>query len=1039
MATALSSSSGPFANDRPRSPRTRQCFRTRVVLLCLGRAVITNRALLLGVYVSVGAALTSSCWVLEDRFKVETGLLRSFQLSSDLETSPVSQRVSPNLDLSFLDDDPTLPTRNFRVDWQGSWYLKGDQEVDIYAGADDLVVVSIDDQVVLERNSATGFHTASRRIAMTAGLHRLSVRYEQYGGGFGLNVRWAPRGETPRRFAPGTLFPTPPTASQLETQHRLVTFRQWTVAAWIAPPLMFGLWLLRPYVVGVHRRRLWHWIHRKVQTGQDSLHRFWRERQCRSQDAGYLTGLQTPRPPEAHRSRGFGILSPFLARPAVFEACGVFLGFGALAALVTYPLLAEIEDALPNDLGDPMLNAWILAWDADRIRHGFSGLWDAPNFFPYPRSLTYSEHLLGIAVFSAPIQWISGNPILAYNAAVVLSYVLAGAGMYLLAGSVTGSRVAAVVAGVAFACLPYRVAQLAHLQVLMYAWMPIGLFALHRYFDSGSRVALSGFVAAFLLQGLSNSYFLYFFAVPVVIVVVAELVCGGRMRRRTVAELAVAAALMLVVLAPVAMAYFETHGEQGFVRSRDGMVQYSADVASYFQVSSKLLLWGDVLPTGRAEGELFPGFVLLALSAVGLAGGLSSAGRIVPGLSPRCRRAVRLYGVIGLLAFVLSLGPEPTAFGRVLLSSGPYDWLLAVVPGFGGLRVPARLAVVVYVALGVLASVGVTVVLRTIPPRAAFAACVLFAVAIVAEGYAGPMQMVSVEPKDDFGKNQAHAWLTTTPPGAVLELPIGRNSQSIGNNTRYQFATLQHGHPVVNGYSGYASPLFRLLAGASSPLLDLNHMSEFLRGVRSLGVRYIVVNAPDYGNGSEARATIRAMGLQRDQLVGMMEFDQTSVFWLVTSDDVPNPETDTLRELPVSGLDVTTSREGRRWVGAVDGNLDTRWTTGTRQTGDEWIEIRVDRSSDLGLLRMGLSAGASGDYPRGLLVESIEDHAVRELYRGGVMTQLFAGLVRSARRVEIDIPLPRNDTDVLRIRQTGRTQTQPWSIHELSLWTRDPG
>ena len=53
-----------------------------------------------------------------------------------------------------------------------------------------------------------------------------------------------------------------------------------------------------------------------------------------------------------------------------------------------------------------------------------------------------------------------------YNFAFLLSYVLAGSGMYLLAKSLTGSRSAAVLAGVAFAFAPYRVAQAPHLQVL---------------------------------------------------------------------------------------------------------------------------------------------------------------------------------------------------------------------------------------------------------------------------------------------------------------------------------------------------------------------------------------------------------------------------------------------------------------------------------------------------------------------------------------------------------------------------------------------
>ena len=81
---------------------------------------------------------------------------------------------------------------------------------------------------------------------------------------------------------------------------------------------------------------------------------------------------------------------------------GAFL---ALSMLATYPLIRHMGDALPGDLGDPLLGAWILGWDADRLKHGLAGVWDAPILFPDRHTLAYAEHLLGIAVFVAPIIW----------------------------------------------------------------------------------------------------------------------------------------------------------------------------------------------------------------------------------------------------------------------------------------------------------------------------------------------------------------------------------------------------------------------------------------------------------------------------------------------------------------------------------------------------------------------------------------------------------------------------------------------------------
>ena len=125
---------------------------------------MTNRAFLLGVYLIVGTGLTATWSVLEDRLKFETGLLRSFHVGSGLETPPTRQEVTPNIDLTFVDEAPDLPRRFFSVRWQGTWYVSREQEIDIYCGADDLAVVSIDDEVVLEHNQAAGFHTVFERV-----------------------------------------------------------------------------------------------------------------------------------------------------------------------------------------------------------------------------------------------------------------------------------------------------------------------------------------------------------------------------------------------------------------------------------------------------------------------------------------------------------------------------------------------------------------------------------------------------------------------------------------------------------------------------------------------------------------------------------------------------------------------------------------------------------------------------------------------------------------------------------------------------------
>ena len=723
--------------------------------------------------------------------------------------------------------------------------------------------------------------------------------------------------------------------------------------------------------------------------------------------------------------------------PLVWEALAVVGGFTVLTLVVTYPLVREMTRGLPSDLGDPLLNTWTLAWDADRLRHGLQGLWDAPIFYPYPNTLAYSEHLLGIAVLTAPVQWLSGNAVFTYNVAFLLSYVLAGAGMYLLTASLTGNRLAAVVAAVAFAFLPFRVSHVAHLQVLMYGWMPIGLWALHRFFGSGSRRALATFVVVFLLQGLSNSYYLYFFALPVVAVIAFELWRRPEHRPHRMAQLGVAGAFTLLVLAPVIAAYYQVRTDQQLVRSREDIAWYSADVASYLEGSPALTLWGDTLSSAGQETDLFPGLALPLLAALGLGsigGSRFTTARAHTGHhGPRfVRPAAWLYAGIGTAALVLTLGPEPTAWGHRLPFSGPYDWLLAVVPGLDGLRVPARLAVVVYLALAVLAAIGMVAVVTRLSQRLGVIVVVLVSAVLVAEGHRGPMPIAPFEPRLAVDDQRAYAWLRAAPPGPVLELPI--QGDEPGDTLTFQYWTLEHGHPIVNGYSGYSSPLFHFLAGPSSPLREHEQLDDVLRACRALGIRYLVVHEPFFDLAT-SRPTISAtFNRSQNQLLAVEEFDSTIIFSLAGPDPVVEAPS-TLRPVAVSSFMATASHRNTLLDRAFDDDLDTSWQSGHEQTGTEWIELRLDRRRNLALVRFDMADGALDGYPRGLVIESSDNgEAFRSLYEGDVVTQLVQGRVQHVERIPIEIILPENDTTTLRIRQTGQTSDWAWSIHELSIW-----
>ena len=87
------------------------------------------------------------------------------------------------------------------------------------------------------------------------------------------------------------------------------------------------------------------------------------------------------------------------------HVAGAFLVFGlylVFAIALTFPLILRLPTAVANDLGDPLLNMWILWWNATHVPLT-SGWWNAPAFFPAENVLAFSEHLAGLSPISSPI------------------------------------------------------------------------------------------------------------------------------------------------------------------------------------------------------------------------------------------------------------------------------------------------------------------------------------------------------------------------------------------------------------------------------------------------------------------------------------------------------------------------------------------------------------------------------------------------------------------------------------------------------------
>jgi hypothetical protein len=343
------------------------------------------------------------------------------------------------------------------------------------------------------------------------------------------------------------------------------------------------------------------------------------------------------------------------------RAAQAFVFYLVLSVAATWPLVQGLGRDVAWDLGDSILNIWILAWDAEQIRRLLAGelsrLWnffDATIFHPAPLALAYSEHLLPQALQALPVLLLTDNPILGYNLLFLSTFVLSGLGMYLLVRELTGHAAAAAVAGLLFAFAPYRLAQSSHLQVLSSQWMPFAFYGLVRYVRAAGpkgpaprvakglapHVALAGAALALVAQALSSGYYLLYFTPFAGAFAVWEL---GRQRRwrdrRAWIALSCAGLSVAVLVIPFLLPYAALRAQGSGARSLVEVSRFSADVYSYVTAFPEQRIWGSLLQAmPKPEGELFPGLVPLLLAAIGIVAGsrIPDPGASVPAGSPGC-------------------------------------------------------------------------------------------------------------------------------------------------------------------------------------------------------------------------------------------------------------------------------------------------------------------------------------------------------------------------------------------------------------------
>jgi hypothetical protein len=502
-----------------------------------------------------------------------------------------------------------------------------------------------------------------------------------------------------------------------------------------------------------------------------------------------------------------------------------------LTAVLTYPTVRVFGTGGRFDTGDGRFSIWNVAWVAHALIDDPRHLLDANIFHPHPHTLTYSELNLVAGVLATPVYAITRNPVAAHNSAVLVGLWLSFIATWALVRRLTGDSGASIVAAAGYTFSAYTAAHTAEIQLLMIFGFPLVMLTFHLTADRPTPARGAAFGAALAVTGLACGYYGVFAGA------LAALVTLLWARRQGAYWRALACAVLAVValVLPIWIVYVRDRAAAGPLRvtTTDELRFYSANWHDYFTSDSvgaaavlrSLARIGQFiaphLAAPRVNEVLFPGVVVTALAAVGLAAGgwRRGNGKLLAG-----------YAVIAALACWASLGPDAHLYTVITL-----------LPGSAMLRAPARMGVVVIFALAVLAGFGV----HRLGSASRWVGAVC-AIALVGELWV-PWRLQAMPPPA-----RAYLTLAQVPRGGVVELPFPYVRTNFHEHTKAMVRSMVNWQPLVNGYSDFIPGDFVELA---LPINGFPDPASF-EILRTHGVRYVVVRVSDYGTTEYRRALL---------------------------------------------------------------------------------------------------------------------------------------------------------------------------------------
>ena len=405
-----------------------------------------------------------------------------------------------------------------------------------------------------------------------------------------------------------------------------------------------------------------------------------------------------------------------------------------LTLIMTYPLIFKMNF---YTTGDTQAFIWSFWWVKHALFDFKTDLFYTNHIF-YPIGMDLSLYTLTYfnTFFSLPLQ-LFFDEIVTYNIMFLFSFIVSGFGMFLLVRYLTNDIRASFVTGIIFAFCPFRFAHaMGHMTVLSTEWIPFYVLYLIKTLKETNKknAILAGIFLA--LNALSEWHYLLFLTLFSIFFLFYYYMKDRKtlLNKKFLINGIVLLSVFLLITFPFLFKLLGASSNPGAKRQLDPSIMTSADLMSFFVPSEFHPIFGKYVSgiyslfTGiTQENTHFIGYTVIFLSVFAIF---------------KLWEKTKIWFFLGIIFFVLSLGPvlhifgkflysSPIQFGNILRNSGfyltnigydllnrfigiplPYLFLHYTVPFFKLFRTPGRFSVLVIFSFSVIAGYSLSLLLK---------------------------------------------------------------------------------------------------------------------------------------------------------------------------------------------------------------------------------------------------------------------------------------------------------------------------------------